>query len=240
MPATPDTIVITGASGGLGRALLKQLLERFDDAEITATHYRSEIPMHHERLTWQRLDLRSAEEIEAWSADFHRIDWLLNCAGYLHGDIGIPEKSVRAVDENFSLESFRINTLPTLLLAKYFSAALKRSKAPMLASISARVGSIEDNRLGGWYSYRMSKAALNMALKTLSIEWRHSHPRGCIAALHPGTNDTALSKPYQANIAPQNLFQPSYTAGMFIDLLTQLDPAHSGNFWAWDGTRIPW
>ena len=118
--------------------------------------------------------------------------------------------------------------------------ALKRSPAPLLATVSARVGSIEDNRLGGWYSYRMSKAALNMALKTLSIEWKHSHPRGCVAALHPGTNDTALSKPFQANVAAENLFAPEYTASSFVDLLSRLQPADSGNFWAWDGSRIAW
>ena len=86
----------------------------------------------------------------------------------------------------------------------------------------------------------MSKAALNMALKTLSIEWKHSHPRGCVAALHPGTNDTALSKPFQANVAPENLFRPEYTASMFVKLLSRLNPADSGNFWAWDGARIAW
>ena len=240
MPSIPDNIVITGASGGLGAALLEQLLQRYPDAEIAASHFRGPIAFEHERVAWHRVDLREAGAIEDWARDFERVDWLLNCAGFLHGDIGRPEKSVRAVDPEFVLENFRINTLPTLLLAKAFATAMKRSTAPLLAAISARVGSIEDNRLGGWYSYRMSKAALNMALKTLSNEWRHSHPRGCIAALHPGTNDTALSKPYQANVAPRNLFQPAYTAGIFIDLLAQLDPSRSGNFWAWDGQQIPW
>ena len=135
---------------------------------------------------------------------------------------------------------FRVNTLPSLLLAKHFSKALKQSPAPLLATISARVGSIEDNRLGGWYSYRTSKAALNMALKTLSIEWRHSHPRGCIAALHPGTNDTPLSKPFQANVAAKDLFEPANTAVSFVELLARLSPADSGRFWAWDGEILPW
>jgi hypothetical protein len=79
-----------------------------------------------------------------------------------------------------------------------------------------------------------------IALKTLSIEWKHSHPRGCVAALHPGPNDTALSEPFQANVAPQNLFKPAYTAGMFVKLLSKLDPAQSGKFWAWDGNQLPW
>ena len=240
MPATPANIVITGASGGLGRALLEHMLERYAEACFDATCFRSEAPIEHERVRWRSIDLRDQAQIDAWAGDFEQVDWLLNCAGFLHGDIGGPEKSVRTFAVDFALENFRINTLPTLSLAKAFSAALKTSPAPVLASISARIGSIEDNRLGGWYSYRMSKAALNMALKTLSIEWRHSHPRGCIAALHPGTNDTALSKPFQGNVAPQNLFEPAYTAREFVDLLEQLDPSQSGNFWAWDGERLPW
>lgn len=240
MHQTPDNIVICGASGGIGGALLESLLERFPSAEISASHCHGEINFTHPRVSWQRLDLREENQIAAWAAGFKRADWLLNCAGFLHGDIGTPEKSIRAFDANFMIENMRVNTLPSLLLAKHFGASLKRSPAPVLATISARVGSIEDNRLGGWYSYRMSKAALNMALKTLSIEWKRSHPRGCIAALHPGTNDTALSKPFQANVAAENLFEPSYTAAMFVSLLSRLDATRSGNFWAWDGSEIAW
>ena len=240
MPVTPEIIVFTGASGGLGGALLQRLLQRYPQAMFAASVFRGDIPFEHERVRWQRLDLRNAAAIEDWARAFDRVDWLLNCAGFLHGEIGHPEKSVRIFDADFALENFRLNTLPTLLLARYFGAALKQSPAPLLACISARVGSIEDNRLGGWYSYRMSKAALNMALKTLGIEWRHSHPRGCVAALHPGTNDTALSKPYQANVPPRDLLQPSDTAALLADLLARLGPAESGNFWAWDGELLPW
>ena len=154
--------------------------------------------------------------------------------------VGGPEKSIRALDADFLLENMRINTLPTLLLAKHFSSALKKSPAPLLATISARVGSIEDNRLGGWYSYRMSKAALNMALKTLSIEWKHSHPRGCVAALHPGTNDSPLSKPFQANVAAPDLFDPKDTAVCFLRLLRRLNAGDSGKFWTWDGATLSW
>jgi NAD(P)-dependent dehydrogenase (short-subunit alcohol dehydrogenase family) len=191
-------------------------------------------------VEWQNLDVRDPSTIQQWSSRFDRVDWILNCVGFLHEDGRGPEKSIRAVDSEFLLESIRINTLPTLLLARYFATALKKSAAPVLATISARVGSIEDNRLGGWYSYRISKAALNMALKTLSIEWKHSHPKGCVLALHPGTNDTDLSKPFQTNVVPENLFKPSYTASMFVKLLSQLEPNQSGSFQAWDGTHIPW
>ena len=240
MNRDPTRILIVGGSGAIGQALVNELLSRFPLARVHATYHLSEIVRHHDRLHWHQLDIRDPESIELLSNDFDHIDWIVNCAGYLHGDQGGPEKNIKSIDSEFLIENIKINTLPTLQLAKYFAAALKASKAPMLATVSARVGSIEDNRLGGWYSYRISKAALNMALKTLSIEWKHSHPKGCVAALHPGTNDSPLSKPFQANVAPQNLFTPAYTASCFVKLLTRLDSRNSGKFWAWDETIIPW
>ena len=185
MADVPRRIVVIGASGGIGRALVREVIDRFPAANISATHFRSAVPFRHARITWQQLDIRDAEAIETWSSEFEHVDWMINCAGFLHGETGAPEKNIRSFDAEFLHENISTNTLPTLLLARHFSAALKNSAAPLLAAISARVGSIEDNRLGGWYSYRISKAALNMALKTLSIEWKHSHPRGCVAALHP-------------------------------------------------------
>ena len=240
MSEHPKTVILVGGSGGIGRAMVKTLLTQLPDVRVFATYHSTAIPFRQERLSWRQLDIRDLDAIEQWSSEFDRVDWVLNFAGFLHGEAGGPEKSIRALDPDFLIDSIRVNSLPTLLLAKHFALALKQSPAPLLASVSARVGSIEDNRLGGWYSYRVSKAALNMALKTLSIEWKHSHPNGCVAALHPGTNDTALSKPFQANVKPENLFRPEYTASMFLKLLTQLDPARSGNFWSWDGEVIPW
>ncbi len=240
MSESPQQVIVIGGTGGLGRAMVETLLDQFKQVQVYATYCSTEIPFRHARLSWQQLDIRDPDAIEKWAAEFNRVDWILNFAGFLHGEKGGPEKNIQALNTDFLIENIRINTLPTLLMAKHFARALKQSPAPVMATVSARVGSIEDNRLGGWYSYRISKAALNMALKTLSIEWKHSHPRGCIAALHPGTNDTPLSKPFQANVKSGNLFDPAYTASMFLKLLTQLDPSKSGNFWAWDGELIPW
>ena len=240
MSESPQQVIVIGGTGGLGRAMVETLLDQFKQVLVCATYCSTEIPFRHDRLSWQQLDIRDPDAIEKWAAGFNRVDWILNFAGFLHGEKGGPEKNIQALDTDFLIENIRINALPTLLMARHFARGLKLSPAPVMATVSARVGSIEDNRLGGWYSYRISKAALNMALKTLSIEWQHSHPRGCVAALHPGTNDTPLSKPFQANVKPGNLFDPAYTASMFLKLLTQLDPGKSGNFWAWDGELIPW
>lgn len=240
MDKTPFRILIPGGSGAIGQAMINELLKVFPQANVHATYNRSAIELVHERLQWHQLDVRDPDKFEQLAGEFDSIDWILNCVGYLHGEFGGPEKSIKSIDSDFFIENMTINTLPTLLLAKHFSRALKNSHAPKLATISGRVGSIEDNRLGGWYSYRISKAALNMALKTISIEWKHSHPNGCVTALHPGTNDTPLSKPFQANVAAENLFDPAYTAAHFVKLLTRIGPADSGQFRAWDGEIIPW
>lgn len=240
MSENPQRIIVVGANGGIGSRLLEALLQRYPSAAFEASYHRQRGEIDDPRVRWRRIDVRDEDTIAGWAAEIERVDWLLNCVGFLHGDAGWPEKSIHVLQADFLLENVRVNTLPTLLLAKHFDAAFKAGPAPLLATISARVGSIEDNRLGGWYSYRISKAALNMALKTLSIEWRHRHPRGCVAALHPGTNDTALSKPYQLRVTPENLFDPADTADSLLSLLAGLEPSASGNFWAWDGERIPW
>jgi NAD(P)-dependent dehydrogenase (short-subunit alcohol dehydrogenase family) len=240
MNLTPETILVIGGSGGIGLAMIDALLREFPLANITATYYQSEACLQHPQLQWRYLDVRDHAAIETLASEFDRVDWLLNSAGFLHDSDRGPEKTIRTVEAEFLIRNIEVNTLPTLMLAKYFSIALKKSPAPVLATLSARVGSIEDNRLGGWYSYRIAKAALNMALKTLSIEWQLSHPNGCIAALHPGTNDTPLSQPFQARVPAGKLFQPAYTAAMLIAVLSQLDPSRSGKFLAWDGSTLPW
>lgn len=240
MAQNTDKILVIGGSGGIGEALVRALLDRHPEADITATYFQTQANLEHGRLRWVQLDVRDNAAIERLAAEFDRLDWLINCVGALHiGDAG-PEKTITAVDGEFVKAILEINTLPTLMLARYFFVAMKKSPQPLFATISAKVGSIEDNKLGGWYSYRLSKAALNMALKTLSIEWTRTHPNGCVVALHPGTNNTKLSKPFQANVPTQNLLEPSYTANMFLDILENLNSSNSGQFLAWDGEELPW
>ncbi len=162
MSKQPQNIVVTGASGGIGRALLEALMHTFPQARFEATYHRNPVELADARLRWQRLDLRDQDAIEAWARGFERVDWLVNCAGFLHGDIGGPEKSIRAVDGEFLLESVRINALPTLLLARFFAAALKRSPAPLLAAISARVGSRVGSALMRMFSSRKSLSTARM------------------------------------------------------------------------------
>jgi NAD(P)-dependent dehydrogenase (short-subunit alcohol dehydrogenase family) len=144
MAEIPQRLIVVGASGGIGQALTRALLDEFPAAQIYATHNRSAIPFHHERVDWRQLDVVDPDAIETWAAAFDRVDWIINCVGFLHGAQGGPEKNIRSLEPEFLLDNIKINTLPSLLLARNFAAPLKKSPAPLLATISARVGSIED------------------------------------------------------------------------------------------------
>ena len=232
-------VLVIGGNGGIGFALIKAILGRFPEAQVTGT-YRHQPNYYHPRFHWERLDITLESEISAFAAQFDRLDWLINAAGILHNGQYQPEKTIASFEETWFLENLKVNTMPSLLLAKYFQSALKQSDSGVFAAISARVGSIKDNQLGGWYSYRISKAALNMALKTLSIEWQRKIPDCCVAMLHPGTTDSPLSEPFQKNVPEGKLFSADKTAGLLLEVLEKLTPEQTGRFWAYDGAEIPW
>jgi NAD(P)-dependent dehydrogenase (short-subunit alcohol dehydrogenase family) len=233
-------VVITGGSGGIGSAFVRVLAARPDVDKIIATHNDHSFAVDHEKASWHRLDLTDEVAIKAWAAQLNEIDWLINAAGILHTPAHGPEKSIRQVDPAFFLQNMSINALPALLLAKHLHGKFRHGRPGVFATVSARVGSIEDNRLGGWFSYRSSKAALNMSLKTLAIEWRRTLPNVAVVALHPGTTDTTLSKPFQRNVPDGQLFTPEYSVSCMLSVLEKLKPADSGQFLAFDGERLPW
>jgi NAD(P)-dependent dehydrogenase (short-subunit alcohol dehydrogenase family) len=165
---------------------------------------------------------------------------VIHTAGLLHGSSLQPEKRLSQVSRAALEQSFAVNAFAPLLLAQALDAALPAQAPFHFASLSARVGSISDNHLGGWYAYRAAKAAQNQLLRTLALEWRRRKPQGCVSLLHPGTTATALSSPFQAGVAPQKLFSPARAAGQLLDVLEGLSPEQTGQFWAWDGQPIPW
>lgn len=159
--------------------------------------------------------------------------------GMLHDDLQRPERSMRELDPERMARSFLINTIAPTLVAKHVLPRLPRDRRAVFAVLGARVGSIGDNRTGGWYGYRASKAALVMLVRTLSIELKRTHPHAICVALHPGTVDTAMSKPFRGNVAADKLFTPDYSAERLIAVADGLTPADSGGHFAWDGVRIP-
>ena len=233
-------IIVIGGSGGIGAGLLREISTRQSKARVFATRHSSTIPDSAAKVEWADLDITCEKSIQSYAEQFDRVDWLINAVGLLHDQDNLPEKSIAQLDPQFFLRSMQVNALPTLLLAKHFKTALKHTEPALMAVVSARVGSIEDNRLGGWHSYRCSKAALNMALKNISIEWRRSMPNVCVTALHPGTTDTNLSVPFQRNVPDGKLFTSNYTAECLVNVLSKLQPSDTGKFLAYDGAEIPW
>jgi NAD(P)-dependent dehydrogenase (short-subunit alcohol dehydrogenase family) len=233
-------IVIVGGSGGIGQAFVKHIATQPHVQSIHATYYHTQPLFSHHKVNWERVDVTNESSIQAWLEQIDEIDWLINAVGILHRSPQGPEKTVRMLDSEFFLQNVMINTMPTLLLAKNMHKKFRHGRPAIFATISARVGSITDNYLGGWYSYRASKAALNMCIKTLSIEWQRTLPNVTVAALHPGTTDTALSKPFQKNVPPEQLFSPAQSVGYMMDVLNNLKPVNTGKLWAFDGELLPW
>jgi len=231
--------LITGASGGLGGALASALCQS-GQYRVTGTYHLRQPSWTHATMTWKHLDIHDPDKLKSCLDDIPRIDLLVNTIGILATDDFKPEKSLRQFTTENLLAAVSANTAPLLNLAYHASSALKNAPNPAIIALSARVGSIADNHLGGWYSYRCSKAALNMAVKTLAIEWQRTLPHATLVAYHPGTVKTALSAPFTARAHPDSLFSPDIAAGFLIDLIATLRPEHSGTFWDWQGQQIPW
>jgi NAD(P)-dependent dehydrogenase (short-subunit alcohol dehydrogenase family) len=158
--------------------------------------------------------------------------------GLLHAQRVAPERSNSALDAAQLLRLYAVNAVGPALIAKHFLPLLPRAEPSVFAALSARVGSIGDNRLGGWHSYRASKAALNMLIRTMAIELKRTRPDAILVGLHPGTVDTKLSKPFQRGVPEGRLFTPDESAKHLLAVVDGLGPQDSGGVFAWDGTRI--
>lgn len=185
-------------------------------------------------------DEGSISEAVATASAEGPLDLVFVATGVLHDTRIQPEKSIKALASEAMEHAFRINTVGPALIAKHALPKLRKNAKSVFAALSARVGSISDNRLGGWHSYRASKAALNMLVRTFSIELSRTHPRAVCVALHPGTVDTMLSKPFQGNVAEGKLFAPTLAASALLSVLDRIDAEDSGKLFAWDGQAIPY
>ncbi len=164
----------------------------------------------------------------------------LHAAGILHEGELQPEKALQQARRESLARLFEINSIAPLLIARAVLPLVPRQGVSHFAALSAMVGSIGDNRIGGWYAYRASKAALNQLLKTLAIEARRTHPGLCVTSIHPGTTDTALSKPFQGNVPENRLYTPAQSAERILQVVLDGTPETSGRFMNWNGEPLPW
>lgn len=224
--------------GGIGRALQAALPERAPGLQVWSAGRDPEEERH------LRLNLADDESL----ADFQEracerlpdLRLVIHTSGLLHDGLLQPEKRLSQVRRDWLERSFTVNAWGPLLLAQALEERLPRQLPCHFASLSARVGSIGDNRLGGWYAYRAAKAAQNQLLATLALEWRRRRPLACVTLLHPGTTITGLSAPFRGGVAAERLFSPERAAGHLLDVLAGQRPEDSGAFLAWDGSAIPW
>lgn len=171
------------------------------------------------------------------AGDFHTI---ICCIGVLHNDVVAPEKRLSQLSSDGLAEYFRINTILPAMCLKAFSPLLSKTEPSRFTFLSAMVGSIEDNALGGWYGYRSSKAALNMMVKTASRELVRSNKKAAVALIHPGTTQGPLSKPFSSGVNPANYYTPEQSAKRILSVTESLQAVDTGSFYNWDGSTLPW
>ena len=224
--------VVIGASGGIGQALVAALRR---SGRPTIALSRSASGAEHIDIT----DEASIATVARHLAEQQLAPNLVIVATGLlhHGEKG-PEKRLQDLDADWLARTYAVNAIGPALVAKHFLPLMPRQGRAIFAVISARVGSISDNRLGGWYGYRASKAALNMMIRNIAIEWTRRNDQAIAVALHPGTVDTALSQPFQGNVPARQLFAPDHSATCLLEVLAQLEPGDSGDIFAWDGQPI--
>ncbi|MCT2559339.1 SDR family NAD(P)-dependent oxidoreductase [Tsuneonella sp. YG55] len=231
---------VWGASGGIGQALVDALVSSGEYASIHAGS-RAPAPRRSPIVRPFAFDLLDEESIAASArAISHEgaVDLVIVATGMLHTGRHRPEKQFAALGTEAMMAAFRVNAIGPALIAKHMVGAFPRDRRSVFAALSARVGSIGDNRLGGWHSYRASKAALNMIIANLAIELARTHPQAIAVGLHPGTVDTALSLPFRKSIPPGSLFSPATSARHLLSVVAGLEERDSGAVWAWDGQRI--
>jgi len=223
--------VVIGASGGIGAAIADAL----DEEGVAVTRFaRSMAGEAHLDLEDESSIAAAARRIAKGTAP----DLVIVATGLLHdGDHG-PEKAIDQLDAAWLARNFAVNAIGPALVAKHLLPLMPRTGRTIFAALSARVGSISDNRMGGWYGYRASKAALNQFIRTLAIEHKRRNDRSIVVALHPGTVDTALSRPFQGNVRPGGLFAPDRAAVQLLDVIDGLKAPDSGKLFDWEGKEV--
>ncbi|EDM28310.1 putative cell-cell signaling protein, C-factor (CsgA) [Lentisphaera araneosa HTCC2155] len=233
---TRKNILIAGADGALGKALRIHFEK---ENYYVWSLSRSAKSANEQQFCVDLLNEESYEsfkiQLDEQKLNFHGV---IQCAGILHNGENMPEKQLSEISAKWLQHSMNVNVLSHIKLAQALENHIEGKESFFWASLSAMVGSIGDNSLGGWYSYRMSKAALNMFIHNLSIEWKRKNRQACIVSIHPGTTDSAMSKPFK--VRPDKLYSPELSAQRIYSVLTKITPEQNGQFLNWDGTSIVW
>lgn len=242
--------IVVGANRGIGLALTRGLLANGRVRRLLVTHRPGSERAELERLERESEGRLSRAVIDVTDRDAPLVtacelldeipDFVIHAAGMLHDGELQPEKSLDQCRSDHLLRLFEVNSIGPLRTAQVLAPVLDRRRPFTFAALSAMVGSIGDNRLGGWYGYRASKAALNQFVRTVANEWRHRLPRAVAVTIHPGTTDTSLSRPFQRNVNPGKLYSPERSAERILNVLDALTERDSGRFLNWDGRDIPW
>ena len=244
----PDTLsragnraVIVGANGGVGNALIDILSGREDCKRLYALA-RKPSKQTRRNVTSLTMDILNEESIAAAAHAIGLdgpVDTVVVATGILHSDIPVvsPEKDWKQLDPQAMAHVFAVNAIGPALVMKHFAPLLSRDGPAVIAILSARVGSISDNRLGGWYSYRASKAALNQIIRTFSIELARKRKNAIVLGLHPGTVATGLSEPFQSS--SHERFTPKQSAEYLLAVIDNADTSMTGKVYDWKGEIIP-
>jgi NAD(P)-dependent dehydrogenase (short-subunit alcohol dehydrogenase family) len=235
-----NNMAIIGSSGALGRAFT-QLLSTSHPTGMIHTFSRTQPEESASNIIRHLIEYDNEASIEKAARLASKeapLDMVIVATGMLHDTELMPEKSLKELSAEKFQRLFAVNTILPALMVKHFSPTLNRHSPSLLGILSARVGSISHNQLGGWYAYRASKAALNMIIKNAAIEIGRQNKQAIMVGLHPGTVNSNLSKPFQGNVHDGKLFTPQFSAAKLLEVLTNLTPQDSGKCFAWDGKEI--
>jgi NAD(P)-dependent dehydrogenase (short-subunit alcohol dehydrogenase family) len=244
MSDPPSIAVVFGAGGGIGGGIVRRLVEQGAYDHVVGVGRRRPSDWGHDDarpfLVADILHDAALADAALFLGELGSVRRVVVATGFLHGEGIVPEKSIRSLEAATLLKLFAVNAVGPALIAKHLLPLLPRDRPCAFAALSARVGSISDNRLGGWYGYRASKAALNMLIATLAVELRRTHPQATCVALHPGTVESRLSAPFAQGTVSTPRLTPRQSAKALMEVLDRLTPEDSGGFYAHDGSTIPW
>ena len=232
-------IAIIGSSGAIGNAFVEHYIKD-SSVENIFTFSRNATDHVSEKVSSFEIDVESQDSIQKATSYLEGcyLDRVIIASGVLHTESFGPEKSIKDLNYETLSKVYSVNTIGPALVGKYFLPLLNKENKSVMAFLSARVGSISDNKVGGWYSYRSSKSALNQIVKNFSIEMKRSNPNAIILALQPGTVESKFSEPFKKNISKDKLFSPDFSVDMMSKVIESADTSSSGNLIAWDGEVI--